>query len=73
MQAFWDNSYKPTESIDRSELSKAPETSEKINKFRAWQQTKMKPRIIGDEYTRYYNAKVVPDIVDIRTWWKERT
>ena len=35
IQAFWDSSYKPTESIDRLEISKAPRASENINRFKA--------------------------------------
>ena len=68
-----DSSYKPTKSVDRSEISKALNTSKEINRFKAWQETKMRPKISGDEYTRYCNAEVIPDIVNIRSWWQERT
>ena len=70
MQKFWEDSYKSKE----IPLQLQPTTASiepNQNTFRAWEQSRKKARVLGDEYQRYYNIDVIKDIADPRNWWQE--
>ena len=69
IQTFWVNSYSPKETPVQN-LPGATTKPEK-NTFKAWQQSRKKTRVLGDQYQQYCNIEVVEDVIDTRKWWQE--
>jgi hypothetical protein len=74
VQQFWEQQYKSKETATREVVQESQEPKQrKLNTFQAWEQSKKRPRVLGDEYTRYINAEIIDDISDPRAWWQEHT
>ena len=69
MQKFWDSSYKPIDSA--TQILATATSQDDLNTFRAWEQSRKRTRVLGDEYQRYCNTEIVDDITDPRVWWQE--
>lgn len=74
MRAFWEKEYKSTGSLDlHLAAPKAPSTG---NRFQQWEQVKQcrRPQLPSlDEYDRYCQSSILPEVKDARAWWLEPT
>jgi hypothetical protein len=71
VQMFWELEYKSTATIV---LVPAPESTPRVqNPFAEWHKKKQRSRLDIDEYAKYLQAPVLPEVKDARSWWLEPT
>lgn len=69
--AFWEAEYKPRGTTGRTQSLQATKSTQ--NSFEQWQQSKQRSQLDIDEYDKYLQAPVLPEVQDARTWLLEAT
>jgi hypothetical protein len=71
VQLFWNREYKSTAITVPTPTS---ETASVVhNAFQEWQKKRQRSQLDIDEYTKYLQAAVLPEVTDARSWWLETT
>lgn len=71
VQLFWKKEYKSTAI---TVPTPATETASTVyNAFQEWQKKRQRSQLDIDEYAKYLQAAVLPEVKDARSWWLETT
>jgi hypothetical protein len=71
VQLFWKREYKSTAITVPTPASETASTVH--NAFQEWQKKRQRSQLDIDEYTKYLQAAVLPEVKDARSWWLETT
>lgn len=71
VQEFWESEYKSTANTVSIPVPKLTPTVQ--NPFTEWHKKKQRSRLDIDEYTKYLQAPVLPEVKNARSWWLEPT
>jgi hypothetical protein len=71
LQAFWEEEYKSTATVIPSQIMESSNPT--LNRFQEWKQKTQRSTLDIDEYIKYLQAPVLPDVKDPRSWWLEAT
>jgi hypothetical protein len=71
VQLFWKREYKSTAITVPTPASEAAPTVH--NAFQEWEKKRQRSQLEIDEYTKYLQAAVLPEVKDERSWWLETT
>jgi hypothetical protein len=71
MRDFWESEYRSTAISVPRQLSESAKRTQ--NTFAQWRQQRERSSIDIDEYTKYLQAPVLPEVTDPRSWWLEAT